>query len=203
VTYQCQYFTINSSISECDHKYETRNAEPEIGTDRSSKTRRNPRVDGYGSGFGPPRISGSGFWTVLELNRPVFAGQTRIAGGLPEPVANTTAAREADNLSTRGFSMTISASYPRITMIFKMTIHIPMTTLCGNHSGNQCASGHEWIPSHQHFQNESWQFSKLLRWRYPYILKIRRSIVRALTPAFGLIGIRMVITVYGCKRGPK
>ena len=26
-------------------------------------------------------------------------------------------------------------------------------------------------------------------------------IVRARTPAFGLIGIRMVIMVYGCKRG--
>jgi len=89
VTYQCQYFTINSSISECDHKYETRNAEPEIGTDGSSQTRRNPRVDGYGSGFGPPRVSGSGFWTVLEPNRPGCAVQTRIAGGLPGPVANT------------------------------------------------------------------------------------------------------------------
>jgi len=90
VTYQCQYFTINSSISECDHKYETRNAEPEIGTDGSSQSRRNPRVDGYGSGLGQPRGSGSGFWTVLEPNRPVFAVQSRTAGGLPGPVANTT-----------------------------------------------------------------------------------------------------------------
>jgi len=71
---------INSSISECDHKYETRNAKLEIGTDGSSQTWRNPRVDGYGSGFGPPRVSMSGFWTVLEPNRPVFAVQTRTAG---------------------------------------------------------------------------------------------------------------------------
>ena len=89
MTYQCQYFTINSSISECDHKYETRNAEPDIATDWSSKTRRNLRVDGYGSGFGPPRVSRLGFWSVLEPNQPVFAVQTRTAGGLPGPVANT------------------------------------------------------------------------------------------------------------------
>jgi len=89
VTYHGQYFTINSRISECDHKYETRNAEPEIGTDGSSQTRRNPLVDGYGSGFGPPRVRGLGFWMVLEPNRPVFVVQTRTAGGLPGPVANT------------------------------------------------------------------------------------------------------------------
>jgi len=89
VPYHGQYFTINSRISECDHKCETRTAEPEIGTDGSSQTRRNPRVDGYGSGFGPPRVCGSGFWPVLELNRPVFAVQTRTPGGLPAPVANT------------------------------------------------------------------------------------------------------------------
>jgi len=90
VTYHGQYFTINSRISECDHKCETRNAEPEIGTDGSSQTRRNPQVDGYGSRFGPPRVCGSGFWPVLEPNRPVFAVQTRTAGGLPGPVANST-----------------------------------------------------------------------------------------------------------------
>jgi len=35
--------------------------EPETGTDGSSQTRQNPRVDGYGYGFGPQRSSGSGF----------------------------------------------------------------------------------------------------------------------------------------------
>jgi hypothetical protein len=89
VTYHGQYFTINSRISECYHKCETQNAEPEIGTDGSRQTRRNPRVDGYGSGFGPPRVCGSGFWPVHEPNWPVFAVQTRTAGGLPGPVDNT------------------------------------------------------------------------------------------------------------------
>jgi len=89
VTYHGQYFTINSRISECDHKCETRNAEPEIGTDGSGHTRQNPRVDGYGSAFGPLGVWGSGFWTVLEPNRPIFAVQTRTAGGLPRPVGNT------------------------------------------------------------------------------------------------------------------
>jgi len=89
VTYQCQNFMISSSLSKCDHKCETRNAEPEIGPDRSSETRWNPRVDRYGSGFGPPRVSGSGFWPGWEPNRPVFAVQTRTTGGLPGPIANT------------------------------------------------------------------------------------------------------------------
>jgi len=63
--------------------------EPEIGTDRSSETRQNLRVDGYGSRFGPPRCSGSGFWMGLEPNRTVLAVRTRTAGGLPGPVANS------------------------------------------------------------------------------------------------------------------
>jgi len=71
----------------------TLNAKPEIGPDGSSQTRCNPQIDGYGAGFGPPRSSGSGFWTVLEPNRTVFLVQTRTAGGLPRPVANTTCDR--------------------------------------------------------------------------------------------------------------
>jgi len=67
----------------------TRIPEPEIGTDGSSQTQQNPRVDGYGSGFGPPRCSGSGFWTGLEPNRTVLAVRTWTAGGLPGPVAIT------------------------------------------------------------------------------------------------------------------
>jgi hypothetical protein len=81
---------IISSISECDHKCETQNAEPEIGTDGSSQTRQHRPGDGYGSGFGPPRVSGSGSWTGLEPMRPICAVQTQTAGGLPGPIANTT-----------------------------------------------------------------------------------------------------------------
>jgi hypothetical protein len=89
MTYQCQYFTINSSISKCDHKCETRNADPEIGTDRSSQTWRNPRVDRYRFWCGPPSVCRSGFWTVLEPHWPSVPVQTQTAGGLPGPVANT------------------------------------------------------------------------------------------------------------------
>ena len=94
VQYRCQYFTIHSSISECDRQCETRNAQPEIGTDGSSQTRRNPLVDGYGSGFGLPRVSWSVFWPGLEPNWSVFGVQTRTAGGLPGPVANTSSILE-------------------------------------------------------------------------------------------------------------
>ena len=61
----------------------TRSTGTEIGSDRSSEARQDPRVDRYGSGFGPTRCSASGFWTVPESNR------TRTAGGLPGPFANT------------------------------------------------------------------------------------------------------------------
>jgi len=77
MTYQRQHFMINSRISQCDHKCETRNAEQEIGTDGSRQTRQNPRVDRYGSGFGPSRVSGSGLRTGQEPNRPIFVVQTR------------------------------------------------------------------------------------------------------------------------------
>ena len=89
VTYQCQYFTISSSISYCNHTCETWNADPEIRPNGSSQTRRNPQVDMYGSGFGLPRVSGSGIWPGLEPNRPVSAVQTGTAGRLPRPVAIT------------------------------------------------------------------------------------------------------------------
>ena len=119
MTYQCQHLTISSSISECDHKCETRNTEPEIGPDGSSQTRRNPRVDGYGSGFGPPRVSGSGFWPGLEPNRPVCAVQTRTAGRLPGPVANTNLASPC---ITRGGSVAHIDYLPGIPlMVFSGT----------------------------------------------------------------------------------
>ena len=45
----------------------TRKGEPETGTNGSGQTWQTPRVEGYG--FGLPRSSGLGFWTVLEPNR--------------------------------------------------------------------------------------------------------------------------------------
>jgi len=68
---------------------DTRIPELEIGTDGSGQTRQNLRVDRYGSGFGPPRCSRSGFWTGLEPNWTVLAVRTQTAGGLPGPIANT------------------------------------------------------------------------------------------------------------------
>jgi len=136
VQYQCQYFTIHSSISECDHKCETRNAEPEIGTDESSQTRRKLRVDGYRSGFGPPRVSRLGFGPGLEPIRSVFAFQTRTAGGLPGPVANTTA--EA-NKSGRPIDPAITAS----AKVFLDTKDSPITY--ANVNPMQCRLVHRYI----------------------------------------------------------
>ena len=68
---------------------ETQNTKAEIGTDRSSHTCQDLRVDRYASGFGQPSVSWSCSWTGLELNWPVFAVQTRTTDRLPGPVANT------------------------------------------------------------------------------------------------------------------
>jgi len=59
----------------------TRNTEPVMGTNGSSKTRQNPWVEWYGCGWG--------FWIVLEPNRTVFPDQIQTAGAFPGPVANT------------------------------------------------------------------------------------------------------------------
>jgi len=89
MTYECQYFVINSSISECYQICETQMAEPEIGTDTSSQTRWNTRGDGYGSSLGLPTVCWLGIGMGQELNRPVYAVQSRTACGLPGPVVNT------------------------------------------------------------------------------------------------------------------
>jgi len=65
------------------------NSKPKIGPDSSCQTLQNPFVDRYGAGFWPPRSRRMGFQTVLDPNRTVFPVQTRTAGGLPGPVANT------------------------------------------------------------------------------------------------------------------
>ena len=67
----------------------SRNAEPVIGTGGSGQAWQHPRVDGYGSGFGPPRGSRSGVWLVLEPNQPVFPIWTLTARRLHWPVPNT------------------------------------------------------------------------------------------------------------------
>jgi hypothetical protein len=90
-TVQChgQYFQISSGMWEYNHECNTRNAEPEIETDAYRPSRCSPQADGYGFMFGPPWVSGSGFWLRLELNRYVFAVQIRTTGGLPGRIDNT------------------------------------------------------------------------------------------------------------------
>lgn len=76
-------------MSECDQKLNTRKPQLEIGTYWSNRTRQNLWVDMYRSGLGPPRCTGSYFWTGLGPNWLVFIGQTWTTGGLTRPVANT------------------------------------------------------------------------------------------------------------------
>jgi len=89
VTYQCQYLTIDSSISEGNYESETRNTEPYIPTNRSSLHWGNPHVDRYLPWFGQPRVTGSGFCTVSEQNRPVVVVQTQTVCRLPGLIGNT------------------------------------------------------------------------------------------------------------------
>jgi len=73
----------------------TQNTEPEIQTDGSIKTLQDQQVEGFGSMFGPPSGSTLGFWSGPEQHRPVFVVQTRTAGRLPGPVANTSCWRRS------------------------------------------------------------------------------------------------------------
>jgi len=79
-----------------------------IGTDGSSCTWCNQRVDKYGSRFGLRRSYGLGFWTGPELNWPVFAVQTWPALRLPKPVAHT---------KLRVCACMLSATYTRFALL--------------------------------------------------------------------------------------
>jgi len=67
----------------------TWNAEPEIWSDSYCQTKQNPQVAEYGSGFGLRSSCWSGFRSGQELNRLVFAVQTRTPGRLPRTIPNT------------------------------------------------------------------------------------------------------------------
>ena len=66
-----------------------KNADPEIGPNRSSQTRHIPRVDRYESGFRWTRSSGSDCWTVLAPNQAVLLLPILTVGMSPRPVANS------------------------------------------------------------------------------------------------------------------
>jgi len=61
----------------------TRNAEPEIGHDRSIQTQRNLRDDKYGTVIGPPWSSGSGFGQVWDQTDPSFLCKSGPLAGYP------------------------------------------------------------------------------------------------------------------------
>jgi hypothetical protein len=86
VQFQCQCFTINSSISESDHTCETRHPEPEIEMEGYSQTLQNPLIDGYRSGFGLPRVSGSGFGRVWNQTDPCLRSKPGPLAGYPDPL---------------------------------------------------------------------------------------------------------------------
>jgi len=86
-------------------------------------------------------------------------------------------AADADNLSTMRISMTITTQYSTISMIVKMTIQHPMMSLFGDHPGEQYASGHQKILSHQLFENQLRQLNYLLHWSNPYILSVGSSVL--------------------------
>ena len=92
---------MNSTISECDHNCQTESADLEIGPDGSRQTLWNLPVAVNGSGIGLPRASRSGFWTAVQPKRPVLPVQTRTPGGLPGPIANTSAIMSDVIVATR------------------------------------------------------------------------------------------------------
>jgi len=83
----------------------TRNAEPDIGSDKFSQTRQKPQFDGCRSGIAPPRLRGSGFWTGLEPTDLRLKAKHGPLAGYPDPlltlavVMNTEGFGESWNLS--------------------------------------------------------------------------------------------------------
>jgi len=123
----------------------TRNPEPEIGTDRASQTRQNLQVDRYGSGFGPPRRCGLGFWRVLEAHRTVFTVRTQTAGGQPGPVANTISELLSMPISANMWSISTRSAKYLVSLHFKWRTWpgwgLNSTTLCGGGAlGRACSS---------------------------------------------------------------
>jgi hypothetical protein len=100
--------------------WNARRPEPDIGPDGSSQTRHNSPVGGFGSEFGPPRCSGSGFCTALEPNQTIFAVRIWTAGGLPGPIANTTLTLSHPGLTTVG-----SPELPSTSCQFKIYSYTP------------------------------------------------------------------------------
>jgi hypothetical protein len=71
-------------MSECDHNCETRNAEPEKGTDGSGQLQPNLWVSRYGSGLGLQRVRGSAFWPGLEPYGPICRSKPELLAGYPD-----------------------------------------------------------------------------------------------------------------------
>jgi len=67
----------------------SRKENPQIGPDGFTQTQWNPRLDGYGAGFGPPSSGALGYRTVLQPNCTVCPFQPLPPGGLPGLVADT------------------------------------------------------------------------------------------------------------------
>jgi len=86
VTYQCQDFTITSSISECDQKCETRNAESEIVIDGWSKSQQNPCGTCMGPGLAPIKSSGHGDGRVRNRIDPFLWSKSTPLPGYPDPL---------------------------------------------------------------------------------------------------------------------
>jgi len=86
VRYRCRYFTINSNISEHDHQCETWNVEPEIGTHRSSLTRRNPSFDGTGPGLARQELADWFFGRVWDQTDRFLLSKPGQLADYPDPL---------------------------------------------------------------------------------------------------------------------
>jgi len=117
----------------------------------------------------------SHLWLYRTYHSPPFQIMTkRWCSPSPPPLPSDQG--EADDLSMMRISMTISAQYPTIRMIVRMTVQNMMTSLFSDHPGKQWASGHQDITSSDHLENGSRQLSWVLHRFNLYILSIGRSI---------------------------
>jgi len=126
--YHRKCYMISSRVSRCDHKCNTRNAEPEIGPAGSSHTSQYTMVEGYGSWFRLPRCSVSGHQLGPGPNWTAFPARARTAARLPRPVANGTLVfchRNTPTLHTRFWLNHIFHQSPYLSIVLCATRVFP------------------------------------------------------------------------------
>jgi hypothetical protein len=86
MTYQSDSFVVNSTISEWDNESESQNAEPEIKTNVSSLSWRNPQVYRSGCGLAHQESAGGVFGCVCNQTDAFLGSKPGPLADYPDPL---------------------------------------------------------------------------------------------------------------------